>query len=195
MAGQGVNRRDVLRLMTLAAAAAQVGGFERWTFADPHAHHAHLATAPANKKPEPFKPRFFRKHEYLTLVALTDILIPADDTPGAVDAGASEFIDFIVAHDDAQQKPFRQGLKWLDQQTHKKYGRGFIKLNREEQNAFVETIQSEKFFELARSYTVMGYYTSKIGMEALGVPTLQSFAEAPACPHHGDPLHKNLGTT
>ncbi|HVR70622.1 MAG TPA: gluconate 2-dehydrogenase subunit 3 family protein [Vicinamibacteria bacterium] len=49
------------------------------------------------------------------------------------------------------------------------------------------------FFALLRDYTVMGYYTSKVGMEALGAPGLrQHYPGPPGCPHPADPAHCRL---
>jgi hypothetical protein len=51
--------------------------------------------------------------------------------------------------------------------------------------------EGRRFFALIREYTVMGYYTSRIGMAALGYPGLRHYAESPGCPDPGDPLHKH----
>jgi hypothetical protein len=40
---------------------------------------------------------------------------------------------------------------------------------------------------------VKGYYTSRIGLEELDYPGLQTvWAEMPGCPHTGDPEHLHL---
>jgi gluconate 2-dehydrogenase gamma chain len=43
-----------------------------------------------------------------------------------------------------------------------------------------------------RRYTVMGYYTSRIGLEELDFPGLKMYAQSPACPHKDDPEHRHL---
>jgi gluconate 2-dehydrogenase gamma chain len=49
------------------------------------------------------------------------------------------------------------------------------------------------FFKLVREYTVMGFYTSRIGLEQLGYPGLQTvYDEMPGCPHLDDPEHRHL---
>jgi len=40
-----------------------------------------------------YQPLFFTAPEYAMIERLTDIIIPTDNTPGAREAGASEFID------------------------------------------------------------------------------------------------------
>jgi hypothetical protein len=49
------------------------------------------------------------------------------------------------------------------------------------------------FFQMMRDYTVVGYYTTEIGLETLGDPGLQTaWSHMPGCPHRDDPEHKNL---
>ena len=56
MGGQGLERREVLRVMSLAAAASQFGGFDRWAFGCGHSHTASgLVKSPAGA----YKPQFF----------------------------------------------------------------------------------------------------------------------------------------
>ena len=43
-----------------------------------------------------------------------------------------------------------------------------------------------------REHTLMGFYTSRIGLEQLGYPGLQFYAESPGCPHPDDPEHAHL---
>jgi hypothetical protein len=55
------------------------------------------------------------------------------------------------------------------------------------------TESGREFFELMRDYTVVGYYTSKIGLEAIGYPGLQVVWPAmPGCTHPNDPEHALL---
>ncbi len=198
MAGQGMNRREVLRALAMAAAASRVGGFSRWTFAC----ESHVGGAAAARSAS-YTPTFFSTHEYATLEKLTDMIIPADGTPGAKEAGVAEFIDFMVAHDESVQYPFRLGLTWLDAEAERTDGGRFLDLAPEKQTAMLGRLayrdrhrQGEEdgqvFFHLAREYTVMGYYTSRVGLEEINYPGLQLYAESPACPHKGDPEHKHL---
>jgi gluconate 2-dehydrogenase gamma chain len=45
-----------------------------------------------------------------------------------------------------------------------------------------------------REYTVMGYYTSRIGLEQLDYPGLKFYSASPECPHKDDPEHLHLHT-
>ncbi len=194
MAGQGAERREVLRVMSMATAAAAFGGFERWAFAG-------QAGRPGDAK---YRPQFFSPDEYAAIERLTDLIIPADsDSPGAAAAGVSEFIDFMAAHDPEIQYPFRTGLVWLEAHSRDVHGRRFLELAPEQQTGILETLAYAKharpgeedgraFFKLARSYTVMGFYTSRIGMQALQYPGLRFYSASPACPHTNDPEHRHL---
>lgn len=194
-----MDRREVLRALALAAAAGSFPGFSRWSFAcGDHVNGGEPAPRAAN-----YTPQFFSHHEYATIERLTDLIIPSDGTPGAKEAGVAEFIDFMVAHDESIQYSFRLGLTWLDAQAERLEGSRFLDLTAEKQTEMLEHLayrdrygQGEEdgraFFELAREYTVMGYYTSRIGLKELDFPGLRLYGESPACPHKSDPEHRHL---
>jgi len=110
VAGQSLDRREVLRLLSFASAGAGFPGFRRWIFACDHA--CPDGPGPASSS-DPYKPLFFSSDEYATLELLADLIIPDDTTPGAREAGASEFIDFVVASDPEIQASFRYGIGWI----------------------------------------------------------------------------------
>src|SRR5215469_9420087 len=109
MAGQGIQRRRMLRILGTAAAAAQFPGFSKWAFAC-----GHIGNAALQIKPAAYHPQFFTGPEYAIVERLTEIIIPSDATPGAKEAGVAEFIDFMVASDPDVQYSFHTGIAWLD---------------------------------------------------------------------------------
>src|SRR5579875_3781058 len=112
MANQSPDRRTVLEMIAKAAVASQFPGFSRWVFAADHTHSAEASTQP---RPANYQPLYFSPHEYQTIDVVTEMIIPKDESPGAREAGVSEFIDFMAAHGEADiQEPMRQGLQWLD---------------------------------------------------------------------------------
>lgn len=199
MAGQGLDRREVLRILSTAAIAAHWSGFHRWQFACDHA-----GSALQQVKPETYSCKFFTSAEYATLERLAEMIIPSDGTPGAREAGVSEFIDFMVWSDTNIQYQFRYGLGWLDAHAQKLYEKPFRDLQPAEQTEILEHLayknrfrsaeeDGRQFFKLIREYTVMGFYTSRIGLKELGYPGLTFFySESPACPHTGDREHLHL---
>jgi len=198
MGGQGVHRRDVLRIMGTAAAAATFPGFSKWGFACGHVGNAALQIRPVE-----YRPLFFTPSEYAIIERLTDIIIPSDKTPGAKEAGVAEFIDFMVANDPEHQYPFRMGLGWLNAHCERTLGKKFIELSSEQQFSILEPLgfkakarpgeeDGRTFFSLVREFTVTGFYTSEIGYKELDHPALKFYAESPECPHKDDPEHKHL---
>ncbi len=198
MAGQSIERREILRILGVAAGAATFPGFSKWAFAC-----GHVGNTPTQIKPAEYRPLFFTPVEYATIARLSDIIIPADDTPGASEAGVSEFIDLMVSRDPALQRNFRRGLNWLDAHSQKTSGKIFLHCKREQQTAMLEPLaykkkfqideeHGRKFFALIRQYTVMGFYTSEIGLKELDFPGLNFYADSPSCPHKDDPEHRHL---
>lgn len=199
MAGQSIERREILRILTLAAGAAAFPGFSKWSFAC-----GHISKDLAQIKPAVYQPLFFTVPEYAMIERLTDIIIPTDDTPGAREAGVSEFIDLMVSRDPNLQQGFRTGLSWLNSRSQNNSGKAFLSLTPDQQVTQLESLaykkkfrpgeeRGRKFFGLVREYTVMGFYTSEIGLKELDFPGLKFYADSPACPHKDDPEHRHLG--
>ena len=209
MAGQTPSRRHLLQALACASAAAAAPGFVRWSFAfaPPAQHtHQHAAHAAAGRATGPYKPRFFSAAEYATVQVLAELILPRTGPApthhhgkvdpahaGATDAGVAEFIDFMASSDPTLHDPFRNGLLWLDGAAAPST---FRALPAEQQTAlltrlaFRKNFQSadkpgQEFFALMRRYTVMGFYTTEIGLRQLDYPGLQFYGESPAVPKEG----------
>jgi gluconate 2-dehydrogenase gamma chain len=198
MAGQGLERREVLRVMALAATASQFPGFRRWAFAC-----GHTRPASADVSLGTYTPQFFTPEEYATVEQLCELIIPSDGSPGAREAGVSEFIDFMVFSDPAVQYRFRYGLTWLDAHAERLYGARFASLQPDQQTSILRHLaykdhyrtgeeEGRAFFRLMREYTIMGFYTSRIGLQELDYPGLRLYSESPGCPHVDDREHLHL---
>jgi gluconate 2-dehydrogenase gamma chain len=197
MAGQGIARREILRMLSMAAAIAPFPGFVRWGFACGHLE------ALQQIKPVSYQPQFFSPSEYAMVERLSDLIIPSDATPGAKEAGVAEFIDFIVLSDPSIQYDFRTGLSWLNAHSERKLNKRFLDAKPDEQTALLEPLayknkarpgdeDGRHFISLIREYTVIGFYTSEIGFKELDNPALGFYAESPECPHKDDPGHLHL---
>ena len=220
MGGQSIERREILRYIGIAAVAASFPGFSRWAFACPMGHVQAVTPQPPS---QPYKPLFFSGEQFPMVEHLAEMIIPEDDTPGAKQAGVAEFIDFMVANrvpvstsrdirstDDAieagneAQNRFVAGLDWINARSQSLFKRDFMQCAPGEQNSLLEelaykekfkptTESGREFFQMIRTYTVVGYYTTEIGLETLGDPGLQTaWSEMPGCPHPDNPEHKNL---
>ena len=154
---------------------------------------------------------------------LAEMIIPEDDTPGAKQAGVAEFIDFMVANrvpvstsrdirsteeaiaagNEAQIR-FIAGLDWIDARSRSEFKRDFMDCSQDQQTSLLETLaykstfkatteSGRAFFQMMRDYTVVGYYTTKIGLQSIGYPGLQvAWPKMPGCPHPDDPAHARL---
>lgn len=198
MAGQGIQRRAMLKILGTAAAVAQFPGFSKWGFAC-----GHIGNAALQIKPAVYRPVFFSEVEYPAIERLADIIIPSDRTPGAKEAGVAEFIDFMVGSDPKMQYAFRTGLAWLDAHAEQGTGKKFMDLTSAQQTSLLEplgfkdkaqpgTEEGQRFFGMVREFTVTGFYTSKIGFKELDNPALRFYSESPECPHKDDPEHAHL---
>jgi len=219
MGGQGMERREILRYIGIASVAGTFPGFSKWAFACPQDH----PQASSKLASGSYKSLFFSPEHYRMVEQIAEMIIPEDDTPGAKEAGVAEFIDFMVANrvpvtgsreirstedaiqmgTDAQSR-FLAGLDWANARCHSEFGRGFMDCSSEQQNSLLEelafkakfkptTETGRAFFQMMRDYTVVGYYTTKIGLESLGYPGLRThWAGMPGCAHPDNPEHTNL---
>ena len=219
MGGQGIERREILRYIGIAAVAGSFPGFSQWVFACPQNHPQ---TSPGTGSGV-YKPLFFSPQHYRMVEHLAEMIIPDDDSPGAKKAGVAEFIDFMVANrvpvstsrdirstDDAiaagneEQNRFLAGLDWMNAHTRSEFGREFTDCTPEQQNSLMEelaykakfkptTESGRAFFQMMRDYTVVGYYTTEIGLNSIGYPGLRVvWPRMPGCAHPDDPEHANL---
>jgi hypothetical protein len=123
------------------------------------------------------------------VVAMTDVMIPATDTPGAKAAKVNEFIDLILTEwaTEEEKKIFLEGLAEADRKANALFGQGFAAASTKEQAAIVQEFDEElatsrnealpkqvrsweltlllPFFAQMRRLTLVGYYTSPIGQE------------------------------
>ena len=175
MANQSPDRRHVVEMLALATAASRFPGFSRWICAPQRAIEESV-----QPKPHTYTPRFFSPPEFEILDDLTERILPRDESPGAKDAGVAEFIDFMAASDPKIQQAFRDGLAL------------FRNLSSTEQDDLLRRVVHDKFFLLLRRYTVIGYYTSRVGLEQLDYPGLKLYSASPGCPHADNPEHKHL---
>ena len=123
------------------------------------------------------------------VVAMSDVMIPATDTPGAQAAKVNEFIDLILTEwaTEEETKIFLEGLSEADRKANALFGHGFAAASAMEQAAIVQEFDEElaasrnealprqvrsweltlllPFFAQMRRFTLVGYYTSPVGQE------------------------------
>ena len=113
---------------------------------------------------------FFTPAEASLLDALVARIIPDEDgSPGAKDAGVTEYIDHALAgslHD--LQPVYRDGLRALSAYSEARFGSSFRFIDRHRQEAVVEELDRlataderaflGRFFQIVREHTVQGYF-------------------------------------
>src|SRR3954451_1156345 len=158
-----MERREILRYIGIAAVAGSFPGFGKWAFACAH----HLDSGPEAQISEgAYKPMFFSAQQYRTIEHLAEMIIPADETPGAKQAGVAEFIDFMVANrvpvstsrdirstadaigagNDAQNR-FLAGISWMNAHSRGVFGHEFMDCTREQQTALLEELAYKSKFK------------------------------------------------
>jgi hypothetical protein len=76
-------------------------------------------------------PRFFTAAQFAALRKLSEMLMPPlNNLPGALEAKAAEFLDFLLSKSPAErQRLYRVGLDTLNAQAQKQFGKPFADLN------------------------------------------------------------------
>jgi len=167
-----LSRRELLA--RLAAGAALIGTAE--------AQHVHDSVAQEKSAQNgSYQPKALTAHEYATLQKLSDYIIPADEhSPGALAAGAADFIDFLCNASDEMRDIYTGGLLWLDDAMAKRNdGKSFLEASPVQQTAMLDLIAYRKnaspeldpgiqFFALCRRMVADAYYTTPIGYKDVG---------------------------
>jgi hypothetical protein len=110
-----------------------------------------------------------------TLETLVEAIIPADDrSPGAKQARVAEYIDLWLSESDRHVVlEWTGGLASLDAEAAARFRAPFVRLTAAQLDAILADISRnerdpktplETFFVMAKQATVIGYYTSKIGI-------------------------------
>jgi len=118
--------------------------------------------------------RFFNETEALTIIAFSEQIIPADEFPGATDAGVVNFIDKqLTGPYIKHQETYRDGIAVLNQSSYNLLNKPFYELSRNEQLDFMEKMEAgllrenewkeinqRTFFNLLLDHSMQGFYGS-----------------------------------
>lgn len=126
------------------------------------------------------------------ITAAAERIIPADDTPGATDAGVAAFIEKIAQewYSDEERERLLAGVAALDHMSRGTLGTGFAEAKASDQEALLLRFDREvaalrekgggeadrHWFAMLKYLTVFGYCTSEPGMTRL----LESWPPPPA---------------
>ncbi len=185
MASYSSDRRQVLKLFGAISA----------TCAYPFAGDELYGQTVHEHGPAQSPNRFFNETDYRTIERIADLIIPATDTPGAVQAGVPEYIDFVVGRESQHQAVVADGLRWLDAQAKQQGAERFLDLEERGQLAILEPLceaadtentaaRNVQFFALVKRLTADGYYTSRVGLiDELGYKGNAVRSSYPECVH------------
>ena len=126
--------------------------------------------------------RFFTAAEARTVDAICEQIIPADQYPGARQAGVVNFIDLqLTKHYRRYQGAYRKGIAGVDAVGRKRFGKPFADLPSEQQIEILTDVENSdaEFFSLIRTHTMQGFYgdprhggnRGMVSWKMLGLPT------------------------
>src|SRR6266567_9508599 len=187
-----LSRRELIRAALFASAASALGP----AFSLAQAISSGLTPAARGEDgstvlTDPnWKPIFVDNEQNETLIALSEVIIPTTDTPGAKEALVNRYLDLLLSVQPAEfQRQFLDALAFIDSESHKQFGDGFRKLSHDNQvwlltpwafarqpshwTARGETGTEppdlgEQHFEMLKSLIAVAYYGSEIGEKELG---------------------------
>jgi hypothetical protein len=187
------SRRDLLKAFCVTAA----GGSARLVPLDAaEKAHRRVNAEKAGSSSCGYIPKFFPPPQYKTLRALCQAIIPPDqESGGAIEAGAPEFIDLLTSENTELQLQLGGGIMWLDSTCSERYRQTYLECAAEQQKEILDLIAFRKnaeqyprlrpgveFFSTLRKFTADGFFTSKIGMKYLGYVGNIYLSDFPGCP-------------
>jgi Gluconate 2-dehydrogenase subunit 3 len=171
-----INRRRALT--QLVAGAAGVASVPFWVESLCAQARAEALTQPAQAAvtASSWSPSVLTPRQNEAVIALTELIIPATDTPGAKAALVNRFVDRVLSTADAKERSeFIQGLTWLDDRCRERVGKDIAAASDTELSTVLTPLAAEgasaaadapgvAFFHAIKSMTITGYYTTEIGL-------------------------------
>ena len=175
-----MNRRDLFRTTFVATIGAAV-------LAPPAAALEYPPHQDASKDLErsDWTPVLMDEHQNQMLIAISDLMIPATDTPGAKAALVNRFLDLLMSAETAEtQRAFFAALSYIDGASMEQFNAAFVYLSSDQQTELLEQLayphtharwgeQESEFtgnahFEKLKNWIVGAYYSSPVGLKELG---------------------------
>ena len=140
-----MKRRELLRASVITGATAALGS--SLSIAQTPEPTSELtpaqrgADASSDLDAPGWKPLFLDEHQNETLIILSDLIIPATDTPGAKEALVNRYIDLLLAAEPHEsQKAFLNSLSYVDGESIRRYKAAFRYLAREDQDDLLHSL-------------------------------------------------------
>jgi hypothetical protein len=183
-----INRRDLIRAALFASAASALGA--HFSFAQ--AISSGITPAARGEDgskvlTDPnWKAVFLNDHQNETLIALSDVIIPPTDTPGAKAALVNRYLDLLLSVQPTEfQTQFVNALAFIDTESQKQFAKDFRDLASEDQiwllTAWAYPSDSDRWidaegkpdpgqehFERLKALIAAAFYGSEVGQKELG---------------------------
>ena len=144
-----MNRRTVLKSLLAAQAAAVVPAQSPPKEAPrPVEESPKVDVSVADANADPIA-RFFSKEQFAALTHLCDVFEPSSpQTPGAREARAAEFLDFLLSQSPApRQTLYRAGLDRLNSESAHRYNQPFAALDAAQSAVVLEPLRRPWTYE------------------------------------------------
>lgn len=176
-----INRRESIKWVVAASATVSLlstNGLGAGSIASGYGQDPKLLDP---YKPGDLWPLTFSKEQRRTVIALCDLIIPADEkSPSASQLNVHDFIDEWISAPYPKQQEDRKvildGVSWLDGESKKRFKKVFAELSDEQkrqicdeicfdQKAKASLIKAARFFARFRDLTAAGFFTTPEGMQ------------------------------
>jgi len=154
-----VNKRNLNRRALLLGAVFLVGGTAALT---------RMARKPAANAQQR---ALFSPDQFALLEQVTEVMIPATDTPGAIGAGVPDFMRQMLAEWGSPETcaAFIGLLETIDKHSWARYGAAFLTLTGERRLELLQAIDEQSIARQEPVYgkfkylVLLGYYQSEVG--------------------------------
>jgi hypothetical protein len=149
-----MNRRTILKSFAAVPAAAALPAQTPRQTPPPQAPARAVEESPSVEVTVPDAdadpvPHFFNQEQFAALRRLSEIIEPSSpETPGAKEARAAEFLDFLLSQSPApRQMLYRTGLDRLNSESARHFNKPFAALDPEQSTTILEPLRRPWTYE------------------------------------------------
>jgi gluconate 2-dehydrogenase gamma chain len=112
--------------------------------------------------------KYFNVTQAATVSAIAEQIVPADDSPGAHEAGVLFYIDGRLSgrYGGFYRERYESGLKLVNELSQREFHKDFVTLHSDQQVSVLQALESgtgggeegRRFFALIWQHTMEGYY-------------------------------------
>ena len=116
-----------------------------------------------------YQPQYLSIEQFDTIWKLADLMLPETDTPGAAEAGVAPYIDLLCQtfFGEKERTRLESGLSTFMEKCSTDKGKPFLKLENQQQMAFLNEQQQTDFFNYFKELVLWAFFTSEVGMKSM----------------------------